>query len=688
MVSFSLNACAMKRPTAVTVQTEGADSVRFPQGVGSADPQPNSVLLWTRLEPQSSQQTATLTVQVSTDEWFGSTLVEAEVEADHSSDYTIRAHIEGLTPDTVYYFRFITKAGVASRTGRTWTAPSLQTDRDTHVAYMCCQHYQFGFFGGYRRLINDHGALKDGRPQLDFILHLGDYIYENEGAFPERGLADRNGERRRLGSFPSGGEIGFRNQNVASTLDDYRHLYKRYLSDPDFQEARALFPFICVWDDHEFADDAWQTFSDGREQTRRRMSALQAWFEFVPAVLSECGSIDGVNNPAYDLEVPEPPIAKADAPHFDSDFQSMDSSSRMVLDSIRIYRSLRWGQNLDLILTDQRLYKSIPASLSEALEPITGPAQADILSMELDERTARILAEGRRSGNGNPPRQLTIRGKLVDNPRAETPEATVLGAAQKAWFKDCLKRSTARWKVWGSSSPLLRFGVDLSFLNGGDKTGALWLEDTWDGFPNERSELMSFIIEQGITDVLSLSGDRHLHAAGLVKSDHENPNAPAAIPDFAVGSLAMASRALSQERVFADLGHPGMAISSTHEGENGKRSVATLNALIRHGAHPVRQYLDTGDLIVERAESDKINPHLSFIDALTNGYGLVRFASTHASIELVGLKPGDVKKDWGNDGPPVSYVARFRVARWSKGEEPKIERGRVSGSTVFADLPH
>ena len=77
--------------------------------------------------------------------------------------------------------------------------------------------------------------------------------------------------------------------NFAEKLEDYRHLYKFYLTDPDLQEARARWPFICVWDDHEFTDDCWQSQANyTRPETadeRRLPIAAAAGGMAVPALV-------------------------------------------------------------------------------------------------------------------------------------------------------------------------------------------------------------------------------------------------------------------------------------------------------------------------------------------------------------------------------------------------------------------
>src|SRR6186997_2959095 len=78
------------------------------------------------------------------------------------------------------------------------------------------------------------------RNDLDFILHVGDYIYEYEpGAY---------------GPGPAIGRV-HEPMNEIVTLQDYRRRHAQYKTDPDLQALHAAQPFICTWDDHELADD-------------------------------------------------------------------------------------------------------------------------------------------------------------------------------------------------------------------------------------------------------------------------------------------------------------------------------------------------------------------------------------------------------------------------------------------------
>ena len=401
---------------------------RFPQGVASADPQPNAVLLWTRVLPSNNADKVELTLQVALTEEFESLILERDLEATAVSDYTVRALVSSLDTDTTYYYRFITSDNASSRIGRTWTAPDPADERLVSIAFLCCHSLQNGFFGSYRRLMNDETQTA-GRRNIDFVLHLGDYIYENVRQDEPDPPSYQDGRPRRVKPFSSGGLDGPRGTRLASTLDDYRLLYREYLQDPDLQEMRARYPFVQVWDDHEFADDAWQSFAGDGPKTARKMLANQAWFEFVPAILSESRAVEGAENPAQDFRA----SAVSDAPlePFDENFLSAEPNNMAVTDSITVFRSLRWGAHMEMMVTDQRSYRS-PAGTLELGTSFLGDGEASLNpDRGLPYSVVNLLAAGKTANNNNPPESVTINGRTVPNPRLNFPAVTMLGKAQE-----------------------------------------------------------------------------------------------------------------------------------------------------------------------------------------------------------------------------------------------------------------
>ena len=316
----------------------------FPQGLASADPSPDSVVLWTRVvSKQESAAAIPVTLQVSAAEHFEEVVAEEAIEATAENDFTLRVIVEDLQPDTTYYYRFLVGDG-ASQHGRTRTAPGVTDPRDIRFAFVSCQNYEQGYYGGYRRMLRDDVDAPEAE-QLDFVLHLGDFIYEIIGmpsASEEGGSAPRS-----VPPFPSGGGGEWLGMRYAASLDDYRHLYRTYLSDPDLQAARARWPFVCTWDDHEFTNDSWQSRSTyqapDQPAQRRKLAANQAWFEFVPARLSGSNGVLSVLQRAHDFR----PTSVVDAPFkgIDSHGFNREPNNRAAVESLTIYRSLRFGQH-------------------------------------------------------------------------------------------------------------------------------------------------------------------------------------------------------------------------------------------------------------------------------------------------------------------------------------------------------
>ena len=72
----------------------------------------------------------------------------------------------------------------------------------------------------------------------------------------------------------------------------------------------------------------------------------------------------------------------------------------------------------------------------------------------------------------------------------------MLGPVQKAWLLETLKNSKGTFKVLASPVP----------WSEGIKPGS---KDPWDGFPEEREEIFSFIESNRIEGVFLISADRH-----------------------------------------------------------------------------------------------------------------------------------------------------------------------------------
>jgi alkaline phosphatase D len=473
--AFALGA----RPLAGCGGADADPDAVFPQSVGSGDPKPNSVILWTRVPPVTDGEAVVVQYELARDERFDEVVAAGDLEADGDSDHTVRLKVTELEPHTTYYYRFFAR-GVASRTGRTRTAPAPDADVAVRFAAVSCQDYVSRYFHGYRLLC-------EREPELDFVLFLGDYIYEWESG---TNLPSEMLDARRTVTLPDGMQIDVEGLPViaAHTLGDYRALYRQYRSDPDLMRAHEMYPFVAVWDDHEFANDCWADhatdFNDAQGDERspqRRAAATRAWFEYVPA---------------------------------DVDFDAAASFP----DDITVYRALRFGRHLELAVTDQRYYRSdhvIPEGPRDALVGKT---------FENSPFGSRTFArkdgfDTREAGSG----------------------ATMLGDVQRDWLIAAISSSDATWKLWGSQTVVAQMVLDLTRF---DELPELLRHrfyfklDQWDGYRSERAAILSALA--GVDNLVVLSGDIHAFYAAELHVDFDAPADPPAAVEFTVAGLSSA----------------------------------------------------------------------------------------------------------------------------------------------------
>lgn len=240
-------------------------SFTFAHGVASGDPQRDRVILWTRVTPVDPTERLQIRWTVASDPGMKQVRQSGRFVTDRRRDFTVKVDATGLKPGLTYYYQFEAR-GVKSLVGRTRTLPVGHVDR-LRFAFASCSNYPHGYFNAYAR-IAEHD-------DLDFVLHLGDYIYEYKlGEYADKELA---GQRDVVPTH----EI--------VTLDDYRLRYALYRSDPDLQEVHRQHPFITVWDDHETANNSWRDGAENHNPDQgegdwraRRLAAVQAYNEYLP----------------------------------------------------------------------------------------------------------------------------------------------------------------------------------------------------------------------------------------------------------------------------------------------------------------------------------------------------------------------------------------------------------------------
>jgi len=643
----------------------------YPQGVASGDPDPHSVILWTR-RPFARGARQLLTVEVAEDEAFHRVVTQAQAPVSSDSDWTARVLIAGLEPAHVYWYRFTDTDGNGSRVGRTITAPLPDDARTVNFAFVSCQDVNEGKLNAYRRMIHEDERAPAAE-QLGFVLHLGDFIYEVV-EYPDEVKTRYDRTIYEVARIPAGHKIG--NFHIPLTVEGYRAIYKGYLADPDLQDARARWPFVAIWDNHEFSWQGWQSIVKGGsfEQPGQsvKVAANQAWFEYLPARVAP---------PGGSLERFDPPAVK-DVPikEFDSNGLGIEPNNLKAINSLKAYRALRYGRCLDLIITDQHSYRSADPFSDPSLEKLGGEEYMDMFP----ESGMRLLDGGRAFDGGKPPAEIRFNDAHVPNPQRNAPPQTILGAEQKAWFKDKLKNSTAVWKIWGNSQGALDWRADPQNLPAG-LAKEPWPKNAFASVGGgdygtayvERADIYDLVRDAKITGFAIVSGDRHSFWAGYAAAD---------LPPgkFEPVGLSFVGASLTSPGIMEAYEHklpkdaPLRPLFLADRGA-GAAPDWTFNMLVRHGVRACLEYAKSFDLRRARALSNPdLAPHLEFVDLGGHGYAKVRLSPGEMRTEFVCV-PRPVTRSERPDGGPIRYRVSHTAALWKSGQRPQLKTSVLEG---------
>ena len=636
----------------------------YPQGVASGDPDANSVILWTRREPGSGASAYRLSVEVATDPQFRKIVARGDASVDADTDWTARFLAAGLKPAREYWYRFTDESGAGSRIGRTLTAPAENDDRPFSFAFVSCQDPTQGALNAYRKMIfEDERRAPEER--LGFVLHLGDFFYELVW-YPEESKdgKERGRRLRDLVRYPDGEKV--QNFHIPATLADYRTAYRAYLTDPDLQDARARWPFVPVWDNHEFSWQGWQSQQvfggEVRPAQDKKVFANQAWFEYQPARVVQPGGLllERFKAP----EVHQAPIEKWDGLGL-----GLEPNNLAAIRSLLIRRTLRWGANADLILTDNRSFAGPPAS-GDGLDLKGFP-------YVFPEEPTEILVGGRDYNGGNPPATIRWNGKDVPNSAKDSPRQSYLGVEQKAWLLSQLRRSKKPWKIWGHSIGTMKARIDVQNLPDTLKKnwpGGYGLQ--MGGNDLDHGEIADLLKSEGVTGLAIVAGDKHSFWAGTFsKYLPPRPFEPLAV-EFITGSVSAQGLAEVAELTLPKA-HPLRALY-LYDAPDG-RVLPAINLTLLHGVRSSLKLKETGDLKSALAlRNPEQAPHLSFADMGGHGYATVRVSPSELLTEFVCI-PRPFEKATSADGGPLVYRLRHRVPLWRAGEPARMEQQLVEG---------
>lgn len=547
-----------------------SDNTMFPQSVASGDPTPSGVILWSRVAPGMILANEPLGVEVALDNSFSQTVLRVRVPASQLTatlDYTLRVDVDRrLQPNTIYFYRFIYR-GIVSRVGRARTLPTADAAlASLKLAVVNCQDYTNGYYPAYNYLADD--------PTVDFVVHLGDFIYETTGgtSFQDAPFPDR---QIQLPSSPTG--------NIARDLGDYRLLYRTYRTDPFLRRALENFTWMTIWDDHEMANDQFHDTANNSQGApdhpfaadpnalrQLKLDSQQAWFEYNAARVR-------LNPAATDI------------------FQKLS-----------IYRKFRFGTLAELVLTDERTYRS-PHPNGEFV--------------------------------GSTPSGFGARYFAPDTPQSEAvqndPTHVMLGDTQRDFLTSSLLGSTALWKAWGNEVFLARIRSTVTpsvqVINGVPVTVIVPLpagvtvavdNDAWDGYRRERGVIAQTLKNGGISNLVVLTGDLHSYLASYFKVNYDLASNDAANPAAAANLVGV------------EFMSPGITSS------NLKEQFGFDDA--------TEQGLET--LVTT------VNPHVTYFQSSTWGYATVEFTRQFAEFTMY-----VVDKSQNIATSPRSVLKRFRT---------------------------
>ncbi len=649
------------------------DRTLYPQGVASADPDDHSVLLWTR-RPFDQGAQHDLTVEVALDRDFRKVVATAPVPVLAAADWTCRALIGGLSPATEYWYRFTDATGAGSRVGRTLTAPRATDPRPVRFAFVSCNSVNEGKQNAYRRMIwEDERA--PAAQKLGFVLHLGDFIYELV-EYPDEVSHRYARTVYDLGRIPDGRKVS--NFWVPTTLEGYRHVYRAHIDDPDIQDARAHFPFVSIGDNHEFSWQGWQSFikyGDVVEPAQPlRVAANQAWWEYVPARVQKASGagLDQFNPPS---------VAKAPITTFDDHGFGTEPNNRIAVGSMTAYRALRYGQNVEVILTDFHSYK--------AADPTDRPEAAALDSGEypvIPQEWMEITDGGRDYAGGKPPATIAVGDKTIPNFQKDEPAFTVLGREQKAWLKAQLTASKATWKIWGATNGTMDMRTDPQNLPDG-LAKTKWMGQGYGTFGGgdfsaafaERAEIYDLVRDQKVSGFVTVSGDRHSFWAGYAAPQLPPVGYNPVGLSFITGSISAPGLAEAYEYHKPDAFTPLFVRKA-----EGSAPEATINLTLKRGVRSALEYAASGDIAKARALTNPdVAPHVDFVDMAGHGYAVVTATPEAIDTEFVCIvRP--ITRATTPDGGPLRYRVSHRADMWAPGTAPKLTQRLLEGDAKLS----
>jgi alkaline phosphatase D len=395
----------------------------FKYGVTAADVTSSSAILWAK-----SNKSGTTYAQLTSKGGFGSCDARhsvATVKAESSHDNTVQALVKKLDPSTNYKYRYCASGGAHSDTGKFTTAPDANKNETIRFALAGDQDAR-SIPGGTTPYWNNFEVWSQIQKQKnDFNVLMGDTIY-SDTEVPGYTLAD-----------------------IAISVAQKWAAYKINLGMKPWTKARSSTAYYAHFDDHEFIND---------------FSHFENSFAY--------GS-QGVTNIDGDK-------LYQDGLQAFSDYNPVTYKKKTG-----IYRSVRWGKNLELFFLDERSFRSASSDYEGVCDNPPGSGNPDLAPTAPQSTRNVFSAISPQLANPPPP---ACTASLND------PNRTMLGSKQLATFKKAIAKSTATFKVIMNEVPIQQYYA-LPY-------------DRWEGYVAERQALLHYL-HDNVQNVVFLTTDVH-----------------------------------------------------------------------------------------------------------------------------------------------------------------------------------
>ncbi len=417
-----------------------SSDTRFAHGVASGDPDHDSVVLWTRVSTGAKAVSGEWLLASDAD--CREVIKRGKFTTGADRDFTVKVLADGLASGQRYYYRFDCD-GESSPVGRTMSLPEGHLDK-LGFALASCSNYPFGYFNAYEIIALD--------PDVDVVLHLGDYLYE----YGPDGYGGETGEQLGRAHQPP--------REIVS-LSDYRQRHAQYKADLQSQAMHAAHPLIAIWDDHESANNPWQDGAENHQpdtegdwQTRRRVS-LQAYYEWMP--------------------VREPGVGMGRDQRWQH-FRFGDLASLVILETRHS------GRAEQIEYADYREQLKTSEDAQRFMREILGAPGRNMLSSEMESFLGESLRESVTAG-----RPWRLIGNQIPMARTHMPPIPQDLVEQ-------LDIEPGHPLYEELTSVQARGALDLPLYT-----------DPWDGYPWAREKFYATCSEAGAEDLLVLTGDSH-----------------------------------------------------------------------------------------------------------------------------------------------------------------------------------